>query len=341
MSNKRGSPTGHERVAAFLLSLDRAIAAKILKSLKPDVVVQVARAMLELDPKAGEESAVNDVYRQLALSVHGPKQGRACNSGELRAILNATFGDKKGGEVLNEIHERRRLDRPFLNVEAHPPGTIFRVLRRESDAVAALVLSHLPPEVSAKVIRRYEEEKALAIVKRMAVLSPPNRAVLRAMANDLDAALELAAEEPPEPDPSDRLRSIAELLNHTPPELEKVVIESIGSENAGMAAELREFMFTWEDIATIDKRAMQKILGTVDTKTLSVALKACSPAVEAKVLGNLSHRVREMVAEERELAGAVPMSEVLGARADIMKNIRAMMETGEFSPARAGEDLVA
>jgi len=338
---KKITAQGHERVAAFLLSLDRDVAANILKSLKPDIVVQVSQAMLELDPRIGEENTVNDLYRTLALHVNGPKHVHACDDGELREILAATFGDKQGGEVLAKISERRRRDRPFLNVEAYPPGTIYRVLRHESIPVSALILSHLPPGLAAKTIRMYDEEAALGIVKRMAILSPPNAAMLQAIAENLEEALQAVAEEPEEPDPSDRLRSIAELLNNTTPELEKSVIEAISEDDADMAAELREFMFTWEDVGTIDKRAMQKILGTVDTKTLSIALKAASPEVENAVLSNLSSRVREMVAEERELAGAVPLSEVETARNDIMKNIRAMIEAGEFSPSRAGEDLVA
>ena len=86
---------------------------------------------------------------------------------------------------------------------------------------------------------------------------------------------------------------------------------------------------------------MQKILGTVDTKTLSVALKGCTPEVEENVLGNLSSRVREMVSEERELAGPVPMSEVKSARDEVLRNIRAMIEAGEFKPTRGGDELVA
>ncbi len=341
MSEKKVVATGHERVAAFLLSLDREVAANILKSLKPDVVLQVSQAMLELDPRVGEESVVNDLYRELAIHVNGPKHVQACDDGELQKILAATFGDKQGNAVLEQINERRRKDRPFLKVEDYPSGTLFRVLRNESTPACALVLAHLPAGTAAKTIRLFEEEQALEIVKRMATLSPPNLSVLQAIAANLEESLLAVAEEPEEPDPSDRLRSIAELLNFTPPELEKSVIAAIGEDDADMAAELREFMFTWEDIGTIDKRAMQKILGTVDTKTLSVALKAASPEVENAVLSNLSQRVREMVAEERELAGAVPLSTVEQARADIMKNIRAMIESGEFSPSRAGEELVS
>ena len=103
----------------------------------------------------------------------------------------------------------------------------------------------------------------------------------------------------------------------------------------------REQLFTWEDIGTLNRRAMTKILGTVDTKTLSVALKGCSQAVEQNILSNLSSRVRDMVIEERELAGAMPIADVKLARDEILKNIRALIESGEFRPSRGGDALVS
>ena len=108
-----------------------------------------------------------------------------------------------------------------------------------------------------------------------------------------------------------------------------------------MAAEIRESMFTWVDLGEVDKRSMQKILASVDTRTLALALKACVPEVEANVISNLSTRVQEMVAEERELAGLVPMTEVLASRAEIMRAVHALIDAGEFKPSRGGEELVA
>ena len=107
-----------------------------------------------------------------------------------------------------------------------------------------------------------------------------------------------------------------------------------------VARQVRELMFTWDDLATIEKRAMQKILASIDTKTLSIALKASSDAVMANVMGNLSSRVRDMVIDEKELLGPMPFSDVLQSRAEIMAAVRSLMDSGEFSPARAGEELV-
>jgi flagellar motor switch protein FliG len=122
--------------------------------------------------------------------------------------------------------------------------------------------------------------------------------------------------------------------------VERSVLGGLEEEDAQMVAEIREYMFTWEDLASLDKRAMQKVLTSVDTRTLSIALKGSSTSVEENILSNLSSRVREMVAEERELAGPMPMSEVQVLRDEVMKAVRGLMESGEIKTTRAGEDLV-
>ena len=157
----------------------------------------------------------------------------------------------------------------------------------------------------------------------------------------LDAKLKLAAASlPAPPDPTESLRTIADLLNYSGGDLEQSVLQGLEEINEEMAGQVREFMFTWDDLGTIEKRAMQKILASVDTRTLSMSLKACPAGVEKNIMDNLSKRVCEMVADERELLGPVPFSEVVIARNEILTAVRALMEAGEFAPARAGEELV-
>jgi flagellar motor switch protein FliG len=145
---------------------------------------------------------------------------------------------------------------------------------------------------------------------------------------------------PAPPDPGDSLKTIADLLNFSQGEVEKSVLTGLEDFNEEMADQIREYMFTWDDLASIEKRAMQKILASVDTKTLAIALKGSPPDVDANIMANLSSRVKDIVADERELAGPTALSEVQSSRSEIMVAVRALMEAGEFSPAKAGEEMV-
>ncbi len=331
---------GHQQVAAFLLGLDPETQQKVLRHLDKRVLDDVARAMIDLDPRLTAGGTLERLYRSLAVSLHGRKDLRPCAPSDLGTTLAATFGAAEGQSVLKKIEERRRKDRPFLEVERHPPRRIARALEAESSAIGALILGHVAPELAAEVLRFLPEELGLDAVRRLANLETPAPTVLRIVAGKLGARL-AKLEEQGDGAGVDRLQVIAEILNNSSPEIERKALEKIGQMSADVAAELREHMFTWEDIATIDKRSMQKILSTVDTKTLAVALKGSSPGVESNLMGNLSTRVRSMVVEEREIAGPVSMDVVENAREEIMKSIRAMIEAGEFRPSRGGANLVS
>ncbi len=337
----QGEVGGRQRVAALLLSLEPDVAKSVLSTLSDDVVTEVAQAMVDLDPRLADPEAIDDLMRDLAVEINGRRKVRSCEEGELAGILAESIGHERSKAVIHEIQDRRRKARPFSDIEPFAASVISRVLREESPAVVALVLSFLDPQQSADVLKTFEDEAALDAITRMATLDPPGQSVLVAIAHNLAERMAQAQEDGEGPDASGRLRSIAEVLKFSSPTLEKGVIEGLAEEDQDAADELREYMFTWNDIADIDKRSMQKILGTVDTKTLSIALKACSAEVEENVLNNLSTRVRQMVADERELAGALPMSEVKAARDEIMKNIRGLIEAGEFQPTRSGEELVS
>jgi flagellar motor switch protein FliG len=190
------------------------------------------------------------------------------------------------------------------------------------------------------VLSGFEPENALEVVRRMASLTPPGFEALSSVAASLEPRVREAAKKPVAGDPKVRLKSIAKLLSHSEQAIEKAVLTGLEASDQALALEIREFMFTWSDLAGVDKRGMQKILSSVETRTLAVALKACPVEVEKNILENLSVRVRAMVADERELAGPMPMAEVESARGEIMKSVRALMDAGDFKPSRAGEELV-
>jgi flagellar motor switch protein FliG len=330
--------SGYQRVAAFLLSLEPAVASSILKSMSPDVVTQVSQAMIDLDPKLSREGVVDDLVKDLARSLHRPRSVRACDAGHLRRLLDSAFG-KQGEAMLAQIQEKRLSSRPFLELERHAPAAVAQVLRQESPSVVALVLAHLEPGRTAQILKDLDQEVALDVVRRMVSLQAPGPALVRTVAASLTERL-ATTPSPSSSDPARRLQSVAQILNNSAPEMEKKVIEALAETDEDTANELRECLFTWDDIGDLNRRAMTKILGTVDTRTLSVALKGCSQVVEQNVLSNLSSRVREMVIEERELAGPMSMADVKSARDEILKNIRALIEAGEFRPNRGGEQLV-
>lgn len=332
--------SGAQRAAAFLLSLDKDTSANVMRGLDAKVVSMIAEAMTELAPDLCSVEAVDELYKQLARTFHQRTGVRPQDRFELHALLESSFGTEEAERVISGIHARRRREQPFGFLDTADPSLISRVLHEETPAVVALILSHVSPTVSADVLAGFDEEETLEIVKRMTTVTPPGVETMLAIADDLQERLREASLVPPPRAQEDSLRTVADMLNFTDAEIENAVLTRLEEEDEEAANQVRELMFTWDDLAAIEKRAMQKILASIDTRTLAISLKGCPEAVLENVMGNLSSRVRDMVLDEKELLGPMAFSEVLQSRAEVMHAVRALMDSGEFSPARAGEELV-
>lgn len=336
-----GEVSGPQRVAAFLLSLKKEQAAEVLRHLEPRVVSEVAAAMTRLDDGCSDPETLKSLYLEIAKVVNGPKGVRSQSDAELSSMLDASLGQERARDVLEAIHARRRVEKPFEFLEKEEADRIAAVLEDEKPSVIALVLAHIDPNRSAEFLAVMDPDDALEVVRRVATLKTTGTDTVRSVVETLMRKLEALAALPESSDPSAGLKTIAEMLNFANQDVEQSVLEGLESENEQLAADIRDFMFTWTDLAEVDKRSMQKILASVDTRTLAVSLKGCPEAVESNIIQNLSSRVQEMVIDERDLAGSLPMQEVTAARNEVLKGVRALMDSGEFRPPRAGEELVS
>ena len=67
-------------------------------------------------------------------------------------MLRASVGPQRANDVLEGIRRRRQQEQPFSAIESAPPENLGAVLSSESAAMAALVLAHISPTVSAAVL---------------------------------------------------------------------------------------------------------------------------------------------------------------------------------------------
>ena len=87
-------------------------------------------------------------------------------------------------------------------------------------------------------------------------------------------------------------------------------------------------LFTFEDVAALEARALQTLLKSVETRELAVALKNADEQVLSKILGNLSERARESLLEEIDLLNSVRTAEIDAARKSIVQTARRLEEEG-------------
>jgi len=105
-----------------------------------------------------------------------------------------------------------------------------------------------------------------------------------------------------------------------------------------MAEEIKDLMFSFDDLVLVDKRAMQKILSGINVQVLALALKGANKAVEGYIMDNVSKRVKKLIFDEKELLGPKPIEEVIQAQKEVVATVRVLIESGEISINRSSEE---
>lgn len=331
--------TSDRTVAVLLLSLDRDLAARVLRSMSDDSLDRMTRAMKELGEMAIDDSCVETAYRAVLERMRSGTRALGNVDAVMETILVKAFGEDRGRDVSQRANQDILVRKPFAVFESLPPQDLANLLAEEHPQIAAVFLAHLDRQKAGKVLAFVNESGRADLLRRVATLdrTPPEvvQRVLDVMRQKVkDLGLTTLRSEP-----KAWIKAAAEILNNVGGG-EKSILEQIAESDDSIASAIRDEMFTFEDLARLDRKAMQKILSQVDSRDLALAVKATTAEVEANVFGNLSKRAAAMVAEERDTLGPTPLSDVLECQHRILGLVREMLDKGEISAGAGAQELV-
>jgi flagellar motor switch protein FliG len=323
-------------VAVLLLSIEPELAAKILGNLSDDSLDTVTRAMKELQEMPIHNAVIDAVYQHVLQRMQAGGMALGDVTAAMDRLLVKTFGEEKGSDVSQRASNEILVRKPFAMFESLPPSDLAALLIEEHPQIAAVFMAHLDRPKAGKVLAQLPPDRRADIIHRVATLdrTPPDvvQRVLEVMRQKVkDLGLTTLRSEP-----KAWVKAAADILNHMGGG-EKALLDTIGATDQTIATEIRDEMFTFDDLAKLDKKSMQKILSQVDSRMLALSMRAATPSVEACVFGNLSKRAADMVREERDTLGPTPLGEVIEAQQQILTLIRDLMDKGEVS-ANAGQE---
>ncbi|GIW49531.1 MAG: hypothetical protein KatS3mg080_0142 [Anoxybacillus sp.] len=134
------------------------------------------------------------------------------------------------------------------------------------------------------------------------------------------------------------IEAVVEVLNGVDRATERTILDALEIQDPELAEEIKKRMFVFEDIVTLDNRAIQRVIREVDNADLLLALKVSSDEVKEVVFRNMSSRMAETFKEEMEFMGPVRLRDVEEAQSRIVAVIRRLEEAGEIVVARGGGD---
>ena len=131
---------------------------------------------------------------------------------------------------------------------------------------------------------------------------------------------------------------VASIMNNLDRSSEKSIFDGLNVNNAELADEIRKRMFVFEDIITLDDRAVQRVLANCDQRDVVLALKSANSEVSNKLFSNMSARLAESIRDDLEITTNVRMKDVEDSQQRIVGIIRDLEEKGEIVILKGGKD---
>ena len=108
-----------------------------------------------------------------------------------------------------------------------------------------------------------------------------------------------------------------------------------------MASDIKEQMFLFDDILHFDDRTVQLIINEMEKADLVMGLKGVDSELSNKFLKNMSNRAADMLREDMDALGPVPLKDVKEAQQRIIKKIKELEEEGQITTRKMdAEEIV-
>ena len=319
------------KAAILLLSLDKPIAAEVLSLMPKELVESVTLKIAQLDDVAKEEqkTVVDEFYSMAKDRSHIERGGLEFAND----LLKQSLGQDGAGEILESVRQTMS-SVPFVFLQKAGADNLLTFIIEEHPQTIALIMSHLPPTLSAEVLSGLPTNKQLEVIRRIAVMEQTSPEVVR----DVEASLEdrMRSTFNQQMEKAGGVQTVAQILNVTDRMTNRGILETLEDEDSGLVDEIRRLMFVFDDLMKLDDRAIQTLLKEVDNPQWAISLKGASEAIKEKVLSNLSQRAAELLKEEMEYLGPVKVSEVESIQQQIVDIVRRLEDSGEIEIS-AGE----
>jgi flagellar motor switch protein FliG len=329
--------TGPKKVAILLRALGEEYASEILKMLTEEEVQKITEEMLKLSiiPKKVVKEVLDEfvslsrqdvltgsgyefIYKILT-NVFGPAKANAIME-RLKIFVKASAGSEVSMGILHDLDAQ----------------SIANFIKKEHPQTMAVVLAYLDPKKALDVLQFLPKDIYAEVLERIAKLDRLSPGVVDEIGIVLDEEYRTIGG-------ARRVggvNALAEIVMNAPPGLEKELLERIEKQNPELAEEIKQRMFTFDDIVKIHDRYISVILREIDREVLLKALKGASELVKRKILGAMSERARKVLQEELETMPPVRKIDVEKAQQEILKVIRRLEQQGEIVVPRGKEDVV-
>ena len=318
-----GKESVYRRVAKFLIILGTDQAARVLQHLPEEQTEKIVAELASIRSVKEEEKEVILAEFE-GLAAHTFEEG---GKETARTILEKAWGPEKAKEMLSRAAPYVGA-KPFDYLNREESEKVLLLLNDESVPVQALVLSHLEPKKAADIINKMAEEAKTNVVLQLANMGAVSPEVIRRVDQAMHEKSESVKIE--KADRIDGRSALSEILKKMSPGSEEGILRSLSREDPELGRDLKDRLFTVEDVLLVDDRAIQEYLRDLENTEVVYLIAGKGGEYRKKLLGCVSASRRKLILEEEDLRKPILRSACDEATAKFISVLREAYERGRL-----------
>ncbi|MDP4083033.1 MAG: flagellar motor switch protein FliG [Bacillota bacterium] len=325
--------SGKQKAAILLISLGPDVSANVYKHLNEEEIEKLTleiSGVKKVDSLSKEE--IVEEFHNIALAQDFISQG---GIGYAKTILEKALGAEQASVIINRLTSSLQV-RPFDFARKADPAQILNFIQNEHPQTISLILSYLDPTQAGQILSELPQEMQADIARRIAVMDSTSPEIINEVEQILERKLSTTVTQ--DYTHTGGIEAVVEVLNGVDRSTERTILDALEIQDPELAEEIKKRMFVFEDIVTLDNRAIQRVIRDCENEDLMLSLKVSSEEVKEIVFKNMSQRMVETFKDEMEYMGPVRLRDVEEAQTRIVSVIRRLEDAGEIVIARGGGD---
>jgi len=315
-----------EKIAILLIQLGEDITAQLFTYMDVEAITEISKYI-------ATAGAVDKIIASAVLEEFYAifQSNQYISSGGMeyaKEILYKALGPEEAKKVLDRLAKSLQSEQNFGFLQKVKPEQLADFIIHEHPQTIALILAHMDPTSAAETLSYFNDDLRAEVLIRMANLGDISPAIIKRVSAILESKLEALTTYKVEVGGT---RFVAEIFNRLGQKSAKSTLAYIEQVNDNLANQIKDMMFTFDDIIKLDKTAIMEILKEADKGDLMIALKGANEELKQKFLDNMSQRAADAFLEELQFLGPVKVKEVEAAQRKIIEIVQKLAEEGKIS----------
>ena len=329
---------GIRKAAILMIILGDQVGAEILRQMDEDEVQAIGQEVARITSISPDQAeTVLEEFYQMSMAREYVLKGGIDYA---KKMLMTAFGPEHAKRLVDRLVKTLGSElASFHTLQKADPQQLAKFIHNEHPQTIALILSHLNASQAAGLLVSLPQELRADVALRMANLDQISPEIVSKIAVIIGQRLKALGEMNRES--YGGVRAVSEMFNRLDSGTSKDILEGIEENDPKLVETIRHMMFVFEDLLVLSGEALKEMLGKVDRKTLTVALKGTSEQLKTHILQLMSQRGAEMLKEDMDALGPIKIKEVEAAQQQIIAVIRQLEAEGTISLKGAvGEQYV-